>query len=161
MPEVQNTPVSEFETIEIFNPQEEAFKVRFNGELYSIEGKTPKSYPRFLAFHIAKHLSDKLLVPEAEKRTKKQKDGDVYNPQIAQLVIYDNSFRRITLYDILRSKAMVEECIKAFPFKGFIGDMTDYEEHVAKVEEGKKTKAPAAPKTETKTEKTSDEKKED
>lgn len=138
---------SEFETIEITNPLEEAFKVRFNGELYTIEAGAFKSYPRFLAFHIAKHLSDKMLIPEVEKRQKKQKEGDVYNPQIAQLMIYDNSYRRILLYNILKSKIMVEECIKAFPFKGFIGEMDEYEEHVAKVE-APKVEKPKAPKTE-------------
>lgn len=152
MPDENKNSISEFETIEIRNPLEEVFKVRFNGELYNIEGEAVKSYPRFLAFHIAKHLSDKMLVPEAEKRTKKQKEGDVYNPLIAQLMIYDNSIRRITLYEVLKSKALVEECIKAFPFKGFIGEMEEYEEHVAKAEKPKVApKAPEAPKTEAKT----------
>lgn len=141
--ETQNSgEPSQFETVEVLNPLSEEFKVRFNGELYRIEGETKKSYPRFLAFHVAKHLSDRMLVPELEKRNKKQKEGDVYNPLIAQLMIYDNAIRRITLYDILKSKFLVEECIKAFPFKGFIGEMADYDEHVAKLEEPKAPKVP-------------------
>ena len=147
MPEENQNSVSEFETIEIYTPLKEAFKVRFNGELYTLESETVKSYPRFLAFHFAKHLSDKMLSPELEKLNKKQKDGDVYNPKVAQMMIYDNAQRRITMYEVLKSKAAVEECIKAFPFKGFIGEMDEYDEHVAKAEKPKtaakvETKAP-------------------
>lgn len=139
MPDEKQNSVSEFETIEIYNPLKEDFKVRFNGQLYTIEKETRKAYPRFLAFHIAKHLSDKLLTPEAEKRIKKQKEGDVFNPAIAQLMIYDNPIRRITLFSILKNETMVQECIMAFPFKGFIGDMDEYDEYVAESKATKKT----------------------
>jgi len=123
--------MAEYETIEILNPLKEEVMVRFNGELYKLPAEAKKSYPKFLAFHMAKELSDKILVPELLKLKKADKEKG-YNPKNAQLVIYDNPSRRISLYQVLGSKDLVQECVEAFPFKSFIGEMSVYDEYVAK-----------------------------
>ncbi len=125
--------MAEFETIEFTNPTKESFSVRFNGELYTVGAGETHSYPRFLAFHVAKHLSNKMLDKEAAKLREQFKES-VYVPQEATLMNHDNPSRRIALYDILGSKVAVEECVTAIPFKAFIGEMSVYDSYVAKKE---------------------------
>lgn len=125
--------MSELDTIAVYNPLDEDFSVRFNGELYKVPSKSEKHFPQFLAMHVAKHLSDVLLAPDLAKLKKENKGGvNTFNPKNAQLVIYDNPKRRIALYQILRSKEYVQSCIEAFPFKGFIGEMAEYDKFVEK-----------------------------
>ena len=123
--------MAEFDTTNVYNPLDEDFQVRFNGELYTIGDGETKTFPEFLAFHIAKHLSDKVLTKNVEKLKKENKENP-YNPKLAQLMIYDNAERRIALFDILQSKDIVERCIGAYPFKGLIGDLSKYDEYVSK-----------------------------
>ncbi len=123
--------MAEYETISLTNPTEAKFVSRFNGELYSVEAGETKNYPSFLAFHIAKHLSDKML-NVLEQKMQKTKTDNPYRPEVIQLVIHDNPKRRIALYDIFKSKPLVEQCISAFPFKGFIGEMSEYDLYVEK-----------------------------
>lgn len=132
--------MAELDTLGILNPTTDDFEVRFNGELYKLAKGAEKAYPEFLAFHIAKHLSDKILSVEIEKIRKKATDNP-YRPQVGQLMVYDNAKRRIALYDILKSKEVVQRCIEAFNFKAFIGEMTDYDEYVAKTKEAKPEKS--------------------
>lgn len=134
MPEL-NSNRGEFDTITIYNPLGENFQARFNGELYSISAEAEKSFPVFLAFHMAKELSDRLLQPDLEKLKKdasKQQQPNPFNPKNAQLMVYDNPRRRITLFQVLRDKGLVEECLRAFPFKAFIGEMAEYDDFVVK-----------------------------
>lgn len=119
--------MAEFDTIYVTNPLNEDFAVRFNGENYELGKKERKSFPEFLGFHVAKHLSDKMLGTEIEKLKKAEKENP-FNPRVGQLLVYDNPKRRITLFQILGSKKLVEECISAYPFKGFIGEMSEYDE---------------------------------
>lgn len=142
--------MAELDTIEIYNPLKEEVTIRFNGEPYKVPGLSSKHYPQFLAFHIAKHLSDKVLEPELQKIKKANTKENSFNPKNAQLMIYDNVERRIALYDILKSKELVQTCIAQFPLKGFIGVMKDYDDYVAKIETPKptKVKAPKEEKTE-------------
>lgn len=136
---------NEYDTIEVFNPMKEDFTVRFNGEPYLLKTGEVKLYPHFLAFHIAKHLSDKMLIPDLEKITKES--GLNYNPKNGQLMIHDCLRRRETLYDILRSRDNVATCITVFPFKGFIGEMAEFDAYIAKQEEKKaKAEEKSAPK---------------
>ena len=125
--------MAEFETTKVKNPLGEEFACRFNGEIYKIAADSEASFPTFLAFHIAKHLSDKILSKLVEKE-KKAKSDNPFNPKVGQIVIYDNPDRRISLYDILGTKELVEICINAFPFKGFIGEMSEYDNYVEKQE---------------------------
>jgi len=123
--------MAEFDTTSITNPMKEDFAVNFNGERYEIGAGEEKSFPEFLAFHVAKHLSDKMLGEEIEKVKKADKENP-FNPRVGQLLVYDNPQRRMRLYDILGSKEKVEACINAYPFKGFIGELDEYDEYVAK-----------------------------
>jgi len=137
--------MAELDTLTIYNPLKEDFLSRFNGELYKVPAQESKPFPQFLAFHIAKHLSDALMAPELLKIKKDTgKEGsNAFNPRNAQLMIFDNTIRRKHLYDILGSKELVESCLKAFPFKAFVGifgEMKDYDEYVAKKEKKEEVK---------------------
>ena len=140
--------MAELDTLRLVNPTKKDFEVRFNGELYKVGAGEEKSYPEFLAFHIAKHLSDEMLRVEIEK-IRKQQSENPYRPQVGQLMVYDNAKRRIALYNILGSKTKVEDCIQSYPFKAFIGEMNEYDEYVAKVETVK-TPNPSTKSTESK-----------
>lgn len=133
--------MAEFDTILITNPTEESFSHRFNGELYTIPGESSKHFPTYLSFHLAKHLSDKILSEELlklKKANEKSAERNSFNPKNAQLMVYDNPSRRIALYKILGSRELVQECIERLPLKPFVGEMSIYDEFVAKSE--KKTK---------------------
>lgn len=134
--------MAELDTVSVHNPLDHEFQVRFNGEIYTLPANSSRQYPQFLAFHIAKHLSDSMLRPEAEKTRKSNKENP-YNPALGQLIVYDNPKRRIALYDIFGSRELVDECIANYPFKGFIGEISEYEEYVAKAEKKGKTETPA------------------
>lgn len=136
--------MAELDTIGILNPTKEEFVGKFNGESYPLAAGAEKAFPEFLAFHLAKHLSDKMLSEEVEKIRKAQKD-DPYRPQVGQMMVYDNPKRRIALYDIFRSKEKVQQCIESYPFKAFIGEMAEYDDYVSKAEAPKE-----APKSSTK-----------
>lgn len=127
--------MAEFETIKVVNPTKEEFSVRFNGEMYVLKAGEEKSYPSFLGLHIAKHLSDKILSVEAKKLKEKNKENP-YVPEASQLMIHDNPKRRMSLFDILHSTDLVEQCILSFPFNGFVGEMETYSDYV--VEKSKK-----------------------
>lgn len=133
--------MAELDTIEVYNPLPEAFSVRFNGQMYTIEAKASKHFPQFLAFHLAKHLSDKMLMPDLVKIKKSSTKENSFNPQNAQLMIYDNPQRRIYLYDVLKNKSLVESCIGQFPFKPFVGEIKEYDEYVEKKLKPKESKA--------------------
>lgn len=125
--------MAELESIQIFNPSDEDFTQNFNGEAYTVPAKGAKSYPVFLAYHIAKHLSDKLLLPELIKikeEHSKAKNVNPFNPKTAQLMVYDNPKRRIALYECLKSKQHVQTLIEKYPFKAFIGEMNQYDDFV-------------------------------
>lgn len=142
--------MAEFDTTKVTNPTDSDFSVNFNGEQYTIGAGESKSFPEFLAFHIAKHLSDKMLGKDVE-RAKKKETENPFNPRVGQLLVYDNPERRMRLFDILGTKEKVEACINAYPFKGFIGEMEKYDDYVKKGYEmrdlpEKKEVADAAPK---------------
>lgn len=123
--------MAELDTLWVHNPLPQDFKWRYNGEMYSVPAENGKSFPQGLAFHMAKHLSDACLAPQWEKLQKEKASGEE-NQRVNQAVIYDTPQRRIALYDILGSKELVQECINAFNFKGFIGEMSVYDEYVEK-----------------------------
>lgn len=123
------------ESVSITNPTAEDFAWRYNGTLYALKAKEAKAFARPVAYHLAKHLSTKMIVADAEgKMTKK----DLENPNSAlhvkasQLATYDTHERRIALFQILQDPNLVVDVIKRYPFKGFIGEMAEYEQYVAK-----------------------------
>lgn len=121
--------MAEFDTIPVHNPMNEDWMHRFNGEAYILKAQETKFFPVGLAFHIAKHLSEKALAPELAK-IKEEKPGQE-DPRVPQLMIYDNPSRRIALYNILGTKELVETCVRNTNLKGFIGEMSVYDEYVA------------------------------
>lgn len=54
--------MSEFDTRSVTNPLEEDFTHAWNGEPYTIPAGETKSFPEFLAVHLAKHLADKIMI---------------------------------------------------------------------------------------------------
>lgn len=123
--------MAELDSIEVYNPTDEDFTVRFNGEPYTLASHARREWAQYLALHVAKHLSDYILNKEVAIMVKKKTDNP-HQPEVGQLVLHDNPKRRIALYDILGSKEHVELCINSFPFKGFIGEMSIYDSHVEK-----------------------------
>lgn len=138
--------MAEYETIQITNPTKEAFSCRFNGEMYTLQPSETRSYPQFLSFHIAKHLSNKMLDKEARKLMEQFKENP-FVPQVSVLMNHDNPSRRIALYDIFSSRESVEACLKACLFKSFVGEMTTYDTYVAKKELKEETSSEPAPST--------------
>lgn len=141
-------PTLDLAVVTITNPTSEDFSWRWNGELYQIRAGETLGFARPVAYHLAKHLSTKMVSDDAlAKITKK----DLENPnaaihvKVAQLNTYDTHERRIALYQILKDGQQVLEVIQRYPFKGFIGDMSEYE---AFIEKSSKKEATAAKKAE-------------
>lgn len=121
--------MAELDSIVVYNPTDKDFSCRFNGELYTVPAHGQKEWAQFLALHVAKHFSDALLNVQVEE-IKKTPSESPFRPEITQLIIHDNPKRRIALYTVLRNKENVERVITAFPFKGFIGEMNEYDAFV-------------------------------
>lgn len=125
----------ELESVEITNPTSEDFTWRYNGSPYTIKAGERKAFAKPVAYHLAKHLSTKMIEQEAvSKMTKK----DIENPnaaihvKVAQLNTYDTHERRIALYQIFGDEKRTTDLITRYPFKGFIGDMEVYRSFVEK-----------------------------
>lgn len=127
--------MAELDAVEIVNPTNEDFSCRYNGELYTLKAKERKAFAKYVAFHIAKHLSTKML---EGLFTEKERADRAKMFEISQLHVYDNPKRRIALYQMLGDTMLVQEVIKAYPFKGFIGEMSEYEQFVKKEQAPKK-----------------------
>lgn len=121
--------------VEIINPTSEDFSWRWNGDPYSIKSGEKKAFAKPVAYHMAKHLSSKMISDDAIKGVSK-KDIDSPNAaihvKVAQLHTYDTHERRIALFKILNDSQKVVEVIQRYPFKGFIGEMPLYQQFVEK-----------------------------
>ena len=123
--------------VSITNPTSDDFAWRYNGELYSIKAGETSQFAKPVAYHLAKHLSTKIISEAALKGIAKK---DIDNPnaaihvKVSQLHTYDTHERRIALFKILGDSQKVLEVIQRYPFKGFIGDMALYQEFVEKLE---------------------------
>lgn len=119
--------MAELDVVELINPTNEDFTWKYNGEPYTIGAGQKKSFAKFVGYHLAKHLSSKLMNDEVS-------DADKLDPEksleLAHRHVYDNPRRRIALYKILGNIETVQEVIKAYPFKGFVGEMKEYEDFV-------------------------------
>lgn len=121
--------------IEITNPTSEDFTWNYNGEPYTIKGNQTAVYAKPVAYHLAKHLSTKMIIePLKESMSKKdiENKNSPVHVKISQLSIYDTHERRIALYKILRKGDLVLDLITRYPFKGFIGEMGEYQKFVEK-----------------------------
>lgn len=128
--------MAELESVQIHNPTSQDFTWNYNGEPYTVKAGETKSFARPVSFHLAKHLSSKMI--DEEFRAKHagadfRKDQQIAG-ELAQLAVFDNPFRRIALYKIFKDVQPVLEVIKAYPFKGFIGEMSEYENFVKRAE---------------------------
>ena len=125
----------ELDSVEITNPTSEDFTWRYNGQPYKVESKKTKSFAKPVSYHLAKHLSTKMVVEEAQSKATKKDLENVNSPlhvQVAQLSTCDTHERRIALYQILGDTNRVVEVVMRYPFKGFIGDMEVYRAYVEK-----------------------------
>ena len=127
--------LKEHDAVFLKNPTDENFAWKFNGQEYNVKAGEIKSFSKFVTFHLAKHLSTKMITESVERKlTKKQLENrnDPVHTQLSQLNIYDTHERRIALFKILGNEFLVEQVISQYPFKGFIGDMSVYKDFVQK-----------------------------
>lgn len=136
--------MAELDTCSIKNPSKEDFSARFNGELYTVRAGESKTYPKYLVYHLAKHLSNQLMDKEVRVLIAQYEKDSPYVPQVGALMNHDNPTRRKYLYDILGSKAEVESCLQQLQFKSFIGEMREYDKYVADVESANTSQEEAA-----------------
>lgn len=123
------------DVITLFNPTASDFVGTWNGEDYTLKADSSDSFSKFVGFHLATNLAKQMInesFSDADKQNIKK------SVTISQTLLYDNPKLRIALYKILRSIPEVQECIMAYPYKGFVGDMDEYKNFVKK-EEAKKT----------------------
>lgn len=133
MPELK-----EGDSVAITNPTSDDFTWNYNGEPYTVLAGETKSFGKFITFHLAKHLSSKMIEADFQAKIAKIKDKEAKRfaqGEAAQTQVFDGPKRRIALYKILGDIQIVEEVIKAYPFKGFIGEMSEYQDFVAKASE--------------------------
>lgn len=127
----------DLESVELTNPTDADFTWRYNGIPYTVLAGETKQFAKPVAYHLAKHLSTKMVTDDLMKTATKK---DMENPnaaihvKAAQLTTYDTHERRIALYKILKDETRVPLVVQRYPFKGFIGDMNLYQEFVQKKE---------------------------
>lgn len=134
----------EMVSVTITNPTSEDFTWGYNGEPYTIKAGETMAYAKPLAYHLAKHLSTKMIVDAVKAKMTKKEAAEPKSPvhvKISQLSIYDTHERRIALYKILGDGSKVVELITRYPFKGFIGEMDEYKKFVEKSEKKEEDKA--------------------
>lgn len=127
--------MAELDVLSISNPTSEDFTWNYNGEPYTIKAGETKTFSKHVAFHLAKHLSDKIIVEENPPKLPKnasEKDKQREEAKFAQLCVFDNPKRRIALYRIIKDPIAVQDCLASYPFKAFIGDMEEYRNYVIK-----------------------------
>ena len=137
--------LKEHDSVFIKNPTSEDFSWKFNGELYTVKAGEEKAFSKYVSFHLAKHLSTQMVVEEATSGAKKKELEDPKSPlhgKVSQLNIYDTPERRIVLHKILGNEELVVEVIKAYPFKGFVGDMDLYKKYLDELKAEKTPKKP-------------------
>jgi hypothetical protein len=119
--------MSEFDSVILNNTTTEDFVHNFNGEPYTLPAESSRAFSKFVAFHLAKHLATKLVEADISEDEKKK------NPSVVtQRTVYDNPQLRIALYKILKDTKLVQDVIMAYPYKGFVGEMSIYQDYVEK-----------------------------
>lgn len=136
--------LKEHDSVQVHNPTSQEFSWRFNGELYSVGSGEIAAFSKFVAFHLAKHLSTAMIVEQARADAGEEELKNHRSPhhrRISQLAVYDTPERRIALHKILGNIELVVGVISAYPFKGMIGDMKIYENYLKSLEKPKAKKA--------------------
>ena len=137
-------PKEDLTAVTIINPTSEDFTWNFNGEPYTVKAGVSAAFAKPVAYHLARHLSTKMILDETKgKLTKKQVDNprDPIHVKISQLTIYDTPERRIALYKILGDEELVMQLLMRYPYKGSIGEMDEYKQFVEKQQKKEGTKA--------------------
>ena len=126
----------------VTNPTTEDFTQRYNGEPYTVKAGETINYAKNVSFHIAYHLSAKILreeFPWSKKKTVDEKERNKEAVKFSQLLLYDNPKRRMALYKILHDVMAVQEAISKFPivYRGYLegghlGTMDEYRAYVEK-----------------------------
>src|SRR3990167_5927482 len=130
-------------SVEIINPTSEDFTWNFNGEPYTVKAGEKTAFAKPVAYHLARHLSTKIIVDAIKsKMTKKQIENprDPIHVKLSQVNLYDTPERRIALYTILKEEEKVMQLLMRYPYKGTIGEMDEYKQFVEK-EKAKEAKA--------------------
>lgn len=133
---------SEFVAVAVSNPMGETFTQKYNGEPYTLASGETKNFAKSVSYHIAYHLSAKMIEDEFEWSKKKTKTPQEINQEatrFSQLTLYDNPKRRIALYKILGDTIQVMEALAKYPiiYRGYLegnhlGTMDEYREFVEK-----------------------------
>lgn len=127
--------MQELNVIEITNPTSSDFSWAYNGEKFTVKAGEKIGFAGSVSLHLAKHLSTKMICDEAMSKATK---ADLKNPnaavhtKVSQLSTYDTHERRIALYKIFGNIDTVVKVIEKYPFRGFIGDMDEYQKFVEK-----------------------------
>lgn len=66
--DVPNSPHTSLEQTVIYNPSDKDFTCNWDGKPYKVQAKSTASFPEFLANHIAKHLTEKILYSKVEEK---------------------------------------------------------------------------------------------
>jgi len=129
--------MQELNVIEITNPTSKDFSWAYNGEKFTVKAGEKKGFAGAVSLHLAKHLSTKMICDEALSKATKtdlKSPNAAIHTKISQLSTYDTHERRIALYKILGNIDTVIKVIEKNPFKGFIGEMDEYQKFVEKSE---------------------------
>ena len=129
--------MAELDIIELSNPTGEDFEVYYNGEPYVLKAGQTKSFTKHVGYHVAKHLAHKMV---DDSFTLQEKQDQKKALEIAKCSVFDNPRLRIALYKIMRDVHNVEQVILAFPYKGFIGEMSEYKQFVDNFNKPKEVK---------------------
>lgn len=135
--------MAELDTIEINNPSDSDFTHLYNGQPYTIGQGESKYYPKHLAFHLAHHLSKRMVYEDFKSKVPKKKleePNSRETAQLAQLTVFDSPARRIALYKILKGKEYIEPILQLYHVGAHIGDMAEFDEFVAKEAKKKESK---------------------
>lgn len=130
---IKVSELKEHDSVFVKNPTSEDFSWKFNGESYAVKAGEEKAFSKFVAFHLAKHLSTQMITDEVVGDMKKKDLDDPKSPlhsKISQLNIYDTPERRIAIHKILNNEELVVAVISCYPFKGFVGDMNLYKKYL-------------------------------
>ena len=119
------------DVITLFNPTAGDFIGTWNGEDYLLKADSSDSFSKYVGFHLATNLAKQMI---NDSFTDEERSNVKKSVLISQTLLYDNPKLRIALYRILRSIPLVQECIMAYPYKGFVGDMDEYKNFVKKEE---------------------------
>lgn len=73
-----DSAISKYDVMEVFNPFQQAFRFRWDGQDYEIPGESSEVFPEFLGMHAAK----KIIIKYIEVSDPKGRIADILNPKV-------------------------------------------------------------------------------